>query len=150
MYSFVLVFYECTFHHTLGPGYGEHTLWRRVHTLIPGYIPGYGTSKVRLTHTRARDCTSHDPHVHTTHTRHTQIQKNARAAVPCASTQPGPRPPLRGTYDSPQLVCKGSRRAVLFGLYTILSLLILCCVWHIKGGSGGGHILRKSRTIVLQ
>jgi len=44
-YSFVLVFYECTFHHTLGPGYGEHTLWRRVHTLIPGYIPGYGTSK---------------------------------------------------------------------------------------------------------
>ena len=38
------VFYECTFHHTLGPGYGEHNLWRRVHTLIPGYIPGYGTS----------------------------------------------------------------------------------------------------------
>jgi len=44
-YSFVLVFYECAFHHTLGPGCGEHTLWRRVHTLIPGYIPGYGTSK---------------------------------------------------------------------------------------------------------
>jgi len=44
-YSFVFVFYEWTFHHTLGPGYREHTLWRRVHTLIPGYIPGYGTSK---------------------------------------------------------------------------------------------------------
>jgi len=25
IHSFVLVFYECTFHHTLGPGYGEHT-----------------------------------------------------------------------------------------------------------------------------
>jgi len=47
-YSFVLVFYESTFHHTLGPGYGEHTLWRRVHTLIPGYIPGYGTSKDKI------------------------------------------------------------------------------------------------------
>jgi len=45
-YSFVFVFYECTFHHTLGPGYGDHTLWRRVHTLIPRYIPEYGTSKI--------------------------------------------------------------------------------------------------------
>jgi len=50
VYSFFLVFYECTlctFHRTLGPGYGEHThtLWRRVHTFIPGYILGYGTSK---------------------------------------------------------------------------------------------------------
>jgi len=46
-YSCVLVFDECTFHHTLGPGYGEHTLWQRVHTPILGYIPGYGTSKRR-------------------------------------------------------------------------------------------------------
>jgi len=38
----------------------------------------------------------------------------------------------------------------VFSLYMILSLLILYGVWHIKGGSGGGHILRKSRAIVLQ
>jgi len=38
-YSFVLVFCECTFHHTLGPGYGEHTLWRRVH--VPSYLGTY-------------------------------------------------------------------------------------------------------------
>jgi len=25
----------------------ESTLWRRVHTFIPGYIPGYGTSKAK-------------------------------------------------------------------------------------------------------
>jgi len=35
-------------------------------------------------------------------------------------------------------------------LYSILSLLILYGVWHMKGGSGGGHILRESRAIVLQ
>jgi len=35
-------------------------------------------------------------------------------------------------------------------LYTILSLPILYGVWHTTAGSGGGHILRKSRAIVLQ
>jgi len=41
-------------------------------------------------------------------------------------------------------------RSLLFGLYTILSLPILYGVWLQQGGSGGGHILRKSRAIVLQ
>jgi len=39
---------------------------------------------------------------------------------------------------------------VRVSLYTILSLPMLYGVWHIKGGSGGGHTLRKSRAIVLQ
>jgi len=33
---------------------------------------------------------------------------------------------------------------------TILPLPILYGVWHTQGGSGGGHILRTSRAIVLQ
>ena len=37
-----------------------------------------------------------------------------------------------------------------FGFYTILPLPILYGVWHIKGGSGGGRVLRISRAIVLQ
>jgi len=35
-------------------------------------------------------------------------------------------------------------------LYTILSLPILYGAGHMKGGSGGGYIWRKSRAIVLQ
>jgi len=35
------------------------------------------------------------------------------------------------------------------GLYKILSLPILYGVWHIKGGSGGSHMWRKRRAIVL-
>jgi len=35
-------------------------------------------------------------------------------------------------------------------LYTILPLPILYGAWHIKGGSGKGHIRRNSRAIVLQ
>ena len=35
-------------------------------------------------------------------------------------------------------------------LYTILSSPILYGIWHMKGELGGGHILRKSRSIVLQ
>jgi len=62
-YSFVLVFHECTFHHTLGPGYGEHTLWRRVHNLIPGCIPGYGTSKAQTESEAAGGHPSCEPRV---------------------------------------------------------------------------------------
>ena len=36
------------------------------------------------------------------------------------------------------------------GHYTILALPIVYGVWHTKGGLGECHILRKSRTIVLQ
>jgi len=35
-------------------------------------------------------------------------------------------------------------------LYTILSLPILYGVWLQQGGSGGGHVLRKRRAVVLQ
>jgi len=50
IYGFVSVFYECTFHRAIpwAPGYMESIPLGggyRVHTLIPGYIPGYGTSK---------------------------------------------------------------------------------------------------------
>jgi len=41
------------------------------------------------------------------------------------------------------------RARAQLSLYTILSLPILYGVCHIKGGSGGGHIWRKSRAIVL-
>ena len=35
--------------------------------------------------------------------------------------------------------------------YTLLASPILYGIWHMKGGSGGGgHILRKSRSMVLQ
>ena len=36
------------------------------------------------------------------------------------------------------------------GLYTLLQSPILHGVWHTKGRSGGGRILRDSRAIVLQ
>ena len=39
---------------------------------------------------------------------------------------------------------------MIFGLYTILSLPILYGVWHTKGGSVAGRILRNGRAIVLQ
>jgi len=35
MVLFYLAFYECTFHHTLGPGYEEHTPSRRVQGTCP-------------------------------------------------------------------------------------------------------------------
>jgi len=36
------------------------------------------------------------------------------------------------------------------GLYTILPSPILYGVWHRRGRSAGGHILRNGRAIVLQ
>jgi len=39
---------------------------------------------------------------------------------------------------------------VLIGLYTILPPSILYGVWHTKGGSVSGRILRNGRAIVLQ
>jgi len=43
-----------------------------------------------------------------------------------------------------------SRHGPQLGLYTILPLPILYSVWHTKGGSGGRHVLRNRRAIVLQ
>jgi len=56
---------------------------------------------------------------------------------------------VRWTSPSfPMVYIKNYKR--LHSVYTILSLPILYGVWHIKGGSGGGHIWRKSRAMVLQ
>jgi len=45
--------------------------------------------------------------------------------------------------------CRPARKGMGVGLYTILPLPILCGVWHKKGVSVGGRILRNGRAIVL-
>ena len=54
--------------------------------------------------------------------------------------------PLHDIVITNVVLCMAYRG--VFGLYTILLLPMVYCVWHTKGGSGRSRLVRSSRAIV--